>query len=221
MSGRSHLAYLSKQESYFRTDRSEMLEFVPMEARRVVEFGCGAGMFAERIKQRQNAYTVGVELVARPAALAADRLDKVFQRDIEQGLEFLAGETFDCAVFLDVLEHLRSPWDVLTELKSYLAPGGAVIASIPNLRHFEVMKSLLLRRRFEYRDEGVLDRTHLRFFTREDILQLFATTGFTVNRIAGLKGRFPWKFKLLDRLTGGALSDMQFLQFAVVAAWIP
>ena len=221
MSNLSHLAYLSKRESYFHTDRSEMLEFVPVGARRVVEFGCGAGMFAERIKQRQNAYTVGVELVAGPAALAADRLDKVFQRDIEQGLAFLAGETFDCAVFLDVLEHLRSPWDVLIELKSYLAPGGTVIASIPNLRHFEVMKSLLLKKRFEYQDEGVMDRTHLRFFTRDDILQLFATTGFTVSRIAGLKGRFPWKFGLLDRLTGGALSDMKFLQFAVVATWIP
>jgi 2-polyprenyl-3-methyl-5-hydroxy-6-metoxy-1,4-benzoquinol methylase len=221
MNSRAHRAYLPKRESYFHGARPEMLEFVPPAARRVVEFGCGAGAFSELIKRRGDAYVVGVEMMAGPAALASDRLDKVFQRDIEQGLEFLAGERFDCAVFLDVLEHLRSPWEVLTELQSYLVPGGTVVASIPNLRHYEVMKSLVLKKRFEYQDEGVMDRTHLRFFTRDDVLELFAATGFTVSRISGLKGRFPWKFRLLNRLAGGALSDMQFLQFAVAAVWAP
>lgn len=215
------LAYEPKKKRYFETERPEMLDFVPRNAARIVEFGCGAGVFAQRIKERQGAYVVGVELMEEPARLAGERLDKVFRRDVEQGLQFLAGETFDCAVFLDVLEHLRAPWDVLEELKAYLAPGAVVVASIPNLRHYEVMKSLLLRRRFEYQDEGVMDRTHLRFFTRDDIVRLFETNGFAVQRIDGLKGHFPWKFALLNKLLGGVLADMRYLQFGVVATLAP
>ena len=80
------------------------------------------------------------------------------------------------------------------------------------------MKSLLLRKRFEYQDEGVMDRTHLRFFTCDDIAELFASTGYQVSRIEGIKGGFPWKFRLLDNLLLGRLRDMQYLQFAVVAS---
>lgn len=212
-----HTAYQSKRTGYFDTTRPEMLGFVPPDARRIVEFGCGAGTFAEQIKARQNSYIVGVELMPEPAARAVQRLDKVFQTNIEQGLDFLSGETFDCAIFLDVLEHLHAPWDVLAELKKYLAPGATVIASIPNLRYFEVMKSLLLRKRFDYQDEGVMDRTHLRFFTCDDIAHLFAAAGYSITRMEGLKGGFPWKFRLLNRLLLGRLDDMQYLQFAVVA----
>jgi hypothetical protein len=79
------------------------------------------------------------------------------------------------------------------------------------------MKSLLLRKRFEYHDEGVMDRTHLRFFTCDDIAQLFAKAGYHVSCIEGIKGGFPWKFGLLNQLLLGRLDDMQYLQFAVVA----
>lgn len=137
---------------------------------------------------------------------------------LNRGVACLRGETFDYAIFLDVLEHLRAPWDILTELQNYLAPGATVIASIPNLRHFQLIKSLLLRKRFEYQGEGVMDRTHLRFFTCDDIAQLFASTAYSVSRMEGLiKGGFPWKFRMLNRLLLGALDDMQYLQFAVVA----
>lgn len=212
-----HSAYQAKRTSYFETTRPEMLGFVPSDARRIVEFGCGAGVFSGQIKARQNSYVVGVELMPEPAAQAVGCLDKVHCADIEQGLDFLTGDAFDCAIFLDVLEHLRAPWDVLAKLKNHLAPDATVIASIPNLRHFEVMKSLLLRKRFEYQDEGVMDRTHLRFFTCDDIAHLFTKAGYHVSCIEGIKGGFPWKFGLLNKLLLGRLDDMQYLQFAVVA----
>lgn len=212
-----HSDYQSKRTGYFETTRPEMLRFVPTDARRIVEFGCGAGVFSGQIKARQNCHIVGVELMPEPAAQAVERLDKVHCADIENGLDFLAGETFDCAILLDVLEHLRTPWDALAELRNYLTPDATVIASIPNIRYFEVMKSLLLRKRFEYHDEGVMDRTHLRFFTCDDIAQLFAKAGYHVSCIEGIKGGFPWKFGLLNQLLLGRLDDMQYLQFAVVA----
>lgn len=209
--------YDQKRAGYFQSRRVEMLEFVPITANKIVEFGCGAGMFSEQIKERQNACVYGVDIMSEPLILARQKLDQVFQRDIENGLDFLRGEKFDCAIFIDVLEHLKSPWKVLSDLRNYLVEGGVVVASIPNVRHYEVIKSLILRKRFEYQDEGVMDRTHLRFFAKDDIIDLFQDCSYKVTKITGVQGGFPWKFGLLNKLFFDALSDMQFKQFGITA----
>jgi 2-polyprenyl-3-methyl-5-hydroxy-6-metoxy-1,4-benzoquinol methylase len=210
-------SYTSKRAKYFQARRGEVLEFVPRSASNIVEFGCGAGVFSSQIKSRQKARVVGVELMPEPANQARAHLDHVFQCNIEHGLDFLAGESFDCAIFIDVLEHLASPWTALRELKKYMAPGGIVVASIPNIRYYEVVKMLLFERRFRYADEGVMDRTHLRFFTHDDIVDLFEGESYSVKRIQGLNGQFTWKIRLLNTLLLGALSDTEHKQFVVVA----
>jgi len=118
----------------------------------------------------------------------------------------------------DVLEHLPDPWTVLRQAHGLLNPGGVVVASIPNLRYFPVLKDLVLRGEFEYQRDGVLDRTHLRFFTRKSIGRLFEDTGYSVRAVEGLRGIvFPWKFGLLNRMLGRRFEDSRYLQFACIA----
>ncbi len=111
----------------------------------------------------------GVELSQQAAAEAQSKLDKVFVGSIEDGTLLLPEGFFDCVVFNDVLEHLVNPWAVLTSIKMFMQPDAYVVASIPNVRYFDNIKQLLKHKQWKYEDEGILDKTHLRFFTIESI----------------------------------------------------
>ncbi|MCC7260914.1 MAG: glycosyltransferase, partial [Candidatus Latescibacteria bacterium] len=138
------------------------------------------------LQERQpGTEVVGVEINARAAALARNHLARVIEGSIEE-LEFLpygAGH-FDCVVLGDVLEHLRDPEAVLRRLLEYLSPAGCLVCSIPNIRHQSVMLELMVNGRWQYRDEGLLDRTHLRFFTRTEIAQLLERLGLHAEEIS-------------------------------------
>lgn len=123
-----------------------------------------------------------MEANAAAAAVAATRLDKViagrFPEDVgpEEG-------PFDCVVFNDVLEHLIDPWEALRLTRPLLSEAGRVVAMIPNIRHVRAVMPLLFRGRWDYADTGLLDRTHLRFFTRATMIDLFETAGYTVKSV--------------------------------------
>lgn len=210
--------YDDKQQNYFQWTRHEMLPFVPEGVRSVLEIGCGTGSFGAAIKQLRGCRYTGLELFENAAAEARTRLDEAHALDIEAAPLPFAPATFDCLVCNDVLEHLVDPWAVLRKLRVVLQPGAYVVASLPNLRYFEVMKDLVLRGRFDYQDSGVLDRTHLRFFTRHSARQLIESSGAQVLRFEGINAaRLPWKLRLFNSLVGGALDDTRFLQYACLA----
>ncbi len=119
----------------------------------------------------------------------------------------------DCIVFNDVLEHTVDPWSVLRETKRHLNVGGCVVASIPNVRYLPVLIDLIFRSRWEYVDEGVLDRTHLRFFTRSTIEEMFASSGLKIARLEPIN---PFR-RRGGALLKGVLGDTRYLQFAVLA----
>ena len=150
---------------------------------RVLEAGCASGYFGRAVRDFGHEVW-GVETDAEAAGLAATALDNVFVGTIEA---FLDAEerppAFDFVTFGDVLEHLADPVTILRQTHSLLGPDGCVIASIPNVAHLAV-RSMLLEGRFEYSKLGIMDDTHLRFFTRDSILELFAKAGFAVERIA-------------------------------------
>jgi trans-aconitate methyltransferase len=152
--------------------------------RRVLELGCAAGMFGAALKQKYpEATVVGVEAGRAAAAKAATRIDRVICARLET-LDFAAegigaGE-FDTVIAADVLEHLVNPWELLTRLRPLLAPGAQVIASIPNVRNIWLLARALMDGRWEYTDRGLLDITHVRFFTLAEIRRLFRETGYTV-----------------------------------------
>ena len=178
-------AVAGRNPCYYRWPRPEVMELIPRQAKRVLDVGCAAGMLGQEIKRRQQCEVVGIELDAAAAAEACRRLDHLIEGDVET-LDLGSLGRFDAVVCADVLEHLRDPGALLRKLRDLLVPDGALIASIPNARHMEVVQQLI-EGNWSYQPEGVLDRDHLRFFTRRSAEQLLEEAGFEVVEVRPVK----------------------------------
>lgn len=205
--------------SYVWTDdpRAEMAKFVPDGARRILEFGCGYGAFGAFLKRTRGLEVTGVEPVAQAAERAASRLDRVLVTTIDHALKELQDSSYDCVVFNDVLEHLADPWGTLRRARSVLSSAGVVVASLPNVRFFPVITDLLLRKNWEYTETGVLDRTHLRFFTMRTVRSLFEDAQYTVVALEGINASRSLRFAIANLALLGSIEDMRYQQFAVLA----
>jgi 2-polyprenyl-3-methyl-5-hydroxy-6-metoxy-1,4-benzoquinol methylase len=213
---------------YFDTLRDEIEPLVPAHPSIVMDVGCGEGVTSRWLKQiRPSVTTIGVEIDRSVAAVAATAVDTVLVTDLDNGLDALAEYSgrVDLLLLLDVLEHLRDPWARLADLKTLLAPSAVVIASIPNVRNLKVLGPLLLKGEWRYQSSGILDRTHMRFFTRRSVQELFAGAGFEIQRIAvtgplqasrirSTSGRMAY---LANAMLGGALRDFVAHQYVVRA----
>ncbi len=202
---------------YYGQTRSDMLAHIPPSVKTVLEIGCGNGEFSRGIQAKCGAEIWGVELNSTAAELASRHLHKVFCGPIEQHVDALPNHYFDCICMNDVIEHLVDPWRVLQSLRAKLKPDGIVVASIPNVRHYKNLGSLLLNGDWQYVDSGTLDRTHLRFFTHKSMQRLFNDSGYRVEKIQGVKRSRKFKLAALNFLSGGRLWDIAYLQFAIVA----
>lgn len=210
--------YASKQSGYFGNARPDMIGFIPEGVHRVLEIGCGAGEFGAALKELRQVEVVGVELIEAAANLARQRLDAVIVADIQHQPIDLPERSFDCVVCNDVLEHLVDPWTVLAGLRHFLKPDGWLVASIPNVRHHKVVRRLLWPGEWKYENSGVMDRTHLRFFTQGSARELVEQAGFRIVREQGIhRSSFPVWLRLANALAGGAFEDMRYLQYVFVA----
>jgi 2-polyprenyl-3-methyl-5-hydroxy-6-metoxy-1,4-benzoquinol methylase len=151
--------------------------------KRVVEFGCATGYFSKMLQARGCRVT-GLEISPHAAQEARQYCENVVVADLDfvSVKDVLSHYTYDVAVFGDVLEHLRNPWKVLEETRQLLRPHGTVVACIPNIAHGAI-RLALLQGRFEYAPVGILDDTHLRFFTKASILEMFARCGYSVQAV--------------------------------------
>lgn len=175
---------MSKPGGYFEHSRPEVLKLVPLEARRVLDVGCGNGALGKALKERQECFVTGLELDGTAAAQAEGVLDEVFAGDCQDAV-FLSQSYpsgFDCIICADVLEHLPDPRAVLTLLKEALTADGVLVVSIPNARHHSVIAGLV-NGNWSYEDAGLLDRDHLRFFTRRELQKLLWRAGFEVVKL--------------------------------------
>lgn len=127
-------------------------------------------------------------------------------------------EQFDCILFNDVLEHLVDPWEAVREAARFLSPGGCVVASMPNMRHWPVLKELVFRGRWDYTDMGVLDRTHLRWFTRDTMIELFERNGYAVQSIVAINRIRSRNLRLLGLVFPRFAADVSARQYALVAS---
>lgn len=148
--------------------------------KRVLEFGCASGFVSRALRDR-GCQVVGVEIDPEFASLAKEFCEEVVIGDAETlDLEAALGDrTFEVAIFGDVLEHLTDPLQMLRRVRKWLVPEGYVVASLPNVAHGAVRLALLTGR-FDYRPEGLLDETHVRFFTHDSVKDLFHQAGFVV-----------------------------------------
>lgn len=206
--------------TYYEQSRPEVRPFVPQKCLRVLEIGCSEGRFMAGLKaERPGLYAVGIEPFPDAARKAAGVFDRLVQAPVEAALDELVDEApFDCMVANDVLEHLVDPWSVLKRVSERLAPGGCVVASLPNIRHWPTLNALFLGGRWDYTEAGVLDRTHLRFFTRQSLPDLFQRGGLALTTCTGINAaELPWKIALLNRLLSGRFDDVRYQQFVCVA----
>jgi SAM-dependent methyltransferase len=159
----------------------DLLHLVPPNARRIVEVGCSSGALAREYKKvNPGCDYLGVEIEAQYAALARRYCDSVKELDIERLDEpAVRGLEADCWIFGDSLEHLRDPWALLRRIRAAMPGDGHIVACIPNAQHWSVQARLACGE-LRYEDMGLLDRTHLRWFTRITILEMFQETGFKV-----------------------------------------
>ncbi len=201
---------------YFSQSRSEMLTYIPQGTNRLLDVGCGTGEFGAQLKSIFKCEVWGIELVNEVAVVAKTYLDKVIINDINIAINDLPDAYFDCISCNDVLEHLVDPFTVLKSLKSKLMTKGVIVCSIPNVRYWDNLKSLVLHKQWKYEDSGILDRTHLRFFTELSLREMFVNLGFDIIQMEGINPSRSRNLALLNFLTGGSLKDAKYLQFACV-----
>ena len=188
-----------------------MLDAIPET---VLEIGCGTGNTLRYLKKLGARETFGIELDSTVAETAMNHVDHVAIGDIESTEWPFAGKLFDCIILGDVLEHLRDPWSVLRTLSESLISGGQVVASLPNVRFYGVSIPLLFGGRWTYTEEGILDRTHLRFFTRRTAVELISSAGFEIRKVSANYGP---KRHLFNRLTLGIFRNLLARQYLIHA----
>ena len=171
-----------RYDGYYASERRDLLALVPRDARRVLDVGCGEGNTGRVLKaERPGIVVAGIEKEPAVARIASAHLDEVHCIDLDcDAVSF--GEPFDCIICGDVIEHLKDPAAVLRQLHGALAVGGVLLWSVPNVRHYTIIAGLLLGE-WEYQDSGILDRTHLRFFTLKSARALLARMGFAILHI--------------------------------------
>lgn len=205
----------------YRQQRTEMLAFLPAHYRRVLEIGCDEGDFAAHLQGE----VWGIEPDPMTATVAAGRLHRVLTGTFEATCASLPARYFDVVVCNDVIEHMQDHDRFLREVRRYMAEGGVLIGSVPNMRHYRTLFELLVLRDWDYRDTGVLDRTHLRWFTARSLRRSLARAGFRVERFHGINGgiNFAWSRQHLPHavfawamiaLTMGQWRDIRFMQLA-------
>ena len=154
--------------------------------KRVLEIGCGHGHSLSFLKRERSAeFVAGVELVPEVAEIARQNpdIDVVFTGDIEQmQFDFPAGH-FDLIIASHVLEHVKDPWSTARKLGALLRPEGQLLGALPNIRHVKISVPLVLFGKFQYTEQGILDWTHTKFFTRQTIQDFLRSSGFVAQKI--------------------------------------
>ena len=176
---------------YYNLLRDDVIRLLPKEQtfESVLDVGCGEGINLEYLKKYKGAKKVdGIEVNSEIAKKAQERVDYIINQSIEDPELELPKEEYDLILCLDVLEHLYDPWNVLKKLEGCLKPNGIIVSSIPNIQHWNVILHIL-RGRWDYKDAGFWDNTHLRFFTNNSIRKMVHQAGLAIIKIHSMMGK--------------------------------
>lgn len=198
----------------------KILEFYSGE-KNILDIGCGSGLLGKTIKAVNNqAVVYGIDYGEAAAMQASQVLDRYDAVDLDAGTLPAYNRAFDLIIIADVLEHLKRPDALLGSLHSMLAQDGHVLISVPNIAHFRMRKALLAGR-FRYTDTGILDRTHLKFFTYETLSEMVSHCGFSIigekyiSELPGLFGMSPRKGSWLHNYVTEKFPTLVSVQFVL------
>lgn len=207
---------MNNSTEYYQFERREVSDLLPKQYSKVLEIGCGAGRFRNNLNQEHEYW--GVEPVESIAKLAKEKLDKVLVGTYQEVENLIPNNYFDLVVCNDVIEHMPDHDAFFHSIKRKVKKDGCLMASIPNVRYICNLWELLIKKDWEYKNEGILDRTHLRFFTRKSLVRTLSNNDFSIKQITGINRYQPRSLRnrviyMLAILLFG--SDIQYLQFGI------
>jgi len=215
-----------KQTPIHFTYNSDVLKMMPNNLKRVVEVGCSSGSLAKAyVGVNPDCHYTGIEIDAEYAEVARQFCREVVSGNIEHFEEekFLKLFPSDCWIFGDVLEHLYDPWALLKRIRPQLAPDAQIIACIPNAQHWSIQVSLNCGQ-FRYQDQGLMDRTHIRWFTRITMIEMFASSGYKIIEAGARTFDEPNREKILPSIRAMALASgadpQQAVNDAIPFQWV-
>jgi O-antigen biosynthesis protein len=162
---------------------TRVLKVIPMNAT-ILDVGCATGSLGRAIKKyKKPKLLIGIDSDKPALKIASHYYDEVYELDVD-GKITLHNKHFDCIILADIMEHLKDPETLLRSLKSYLKPRGIMVISVPNIL-FIINRVNILIGRFEYTDKGIMDRTHLRFFTCRSLRKMLSDNDFEILNFRG------------------------------------
>lgn len=179
---------MAKNKTIYEGLNACVLAFVPPSASKILDVGCGSGTLGEQLRQARERFIVGITYSDQEAQMASGRLSRVVSADLNH-FDFSSLGQFDCVILSHILEHLYSPEDSLERLKSALAPQSVIVVALPNVVWWKQRLEFLFGR-WRYRDWGILDRTHFRFFDRKSSRELLEGAGYEILKTK-CDGLFP------------------------------
>jgi SAM-dependent methyltransferase len=202
--------------TYGSVVNTSFLEFIGRCDGRVLDLGCGQGAWVPQLRARGATALFGVDACREIEPVAGPRYDRLCIEPIESFEIDQIGGPCDVVIAADVLEHLQDPWAVLRRARAWVTDNGQLFISVPNLRYWRVARDLVVSDRFEYSDEGgIMDRSHLRWFTNSSLDRALRGTGWTPRRWDGHCGRRAAK---IGALLPGSLSRLLQSQLHVAAS---
>jgi 2-polyprenyl-3-methyl-5-hydroxy-6-metoxy-1,4-benzoquinol methylase len=213
--------YKNKDKTYFSNVRFDLVQFIAAKpGNKVLEVGAGGGDTLVSIKSQALAdFVVGIELNKVEGSNQDNPLiDRFIFGNIESMEIDLPQNHFDYILIGDVLEHLIDPWKVIEKVQRHLAPGGKLVVSIPNFRHYTALIQVYLKGSFAYNEFGLFDKTHLRFFCKQDMIRIFCIPQLEIKSVSSILHHLPpSKIGRLNNITLRIFEEFLSKQFLICA----
>jgi methionine biosynthesis protein MetW len=172
--------YISKETNYFNLERQIFKNAITNKGIKILDIGCGTGALGAYFKNEQQCEVYGIEINESAYLEASKNLNHVLKANVEIIDLPFEDNFFDVIILGDVLEHLISPVDTINKLLNVLKPEGKIYITVPNIRYWRVILDLTFKDDWEYKSWGILDYTHLRFFTKRSIINLMLKNNIKV-----------------------------------------